>query len=180
MAALCQCLVLIDYPAAVLAVIYGFYDGRGRVFNFAAFTLVLFEGTFVALAVSGGSPSVVVAAVIVFVAVGYSQVRRFRSGSPAAACEAPPGTGSQGDRRFRLEFLPPTGNAQSKAALRGDTYCYMGEFDKAVAEYTEAIRLDPQNAGAYFGRGFAYEKEGDNAKAEEDFAQAKRLGYKEA
>jgi hypothetical protein len=35
---------LFSPPVAVIAVLYGFYDGRGRFANFIAFTLVLFEG----------------------------------------------------------------------------------------------------------------------------------------
>jgi Flp pilus assembly protein TadD len=50
---------------------------------------------------------------------------------------------------------------------------------KAIADYSEAIRLDPQYAKAYSNRGIAYQKNGEKAKAEEDFEQAKKLGYKE-
>ena len=59
-------------------------------------------------------------------------------------------------------------------AMRGE----QGDFDKAIADCTEAIRLDPKWAEAYYDRGSAYEKKGDKAKAEADFAQAKKLGYK--
>ena len=48
-----------------------------------------------------------------------------------------------------------------------------------MVAWAEAVRLDPKNARAYHNRGFAYRKKGDNAKAEADFAQAKKLGYKE-
>jgi hypothetical protein len=65
----------------VIAVLYGFYDGRGRVGNFVAFSLVLFEGTFVACLASGTPLNVLAAAAVIFVAVGYHQLRRFRSGS---------------------------------------------------------------------------------------------------
>jgi len=51
-------------------------------------------------------------------------------------------------------------------------------FDKAIADFNEAIRLDPKDPQAYQNRGIAYEKKGEKAKAEEDFAQAKKLGYK--
>jgi hypothetical protein len=79
--------VLLGYPAAVIAVLYGFYDGRGRVANFVAFTLVLFEGAFVACLASGATVDVLAAAVVIFVAVGYLQVRRFRSGSLSPTVE---------------------------------------------------------------------------------------------
>jgi len=171
--------VVFGYPAAVIAVLYGFYAGRGRVLNFVAFTLVLFEGSLVASAVSEWSPNVVVAAVILFVAVGYYQVRRFRAESLSAICDAGPGAALRGDRRFRSGSLPPIGDARPGAALRGDIYCYMGQYDKAIAACSDAIRLNPKNAEAYFWRGLAYEKKDDKAKAAEDFEQAKRLGYKE-
>ena len=54
-----------------------------------------------------------------------------------------------------------------------------GEYDKAIADFTEAIRLDPKYAKAFFGRASAYERNGEITKADEDFAQAKKLGYKE-
>ena len=53
-----------------------------------------------------------------------------------------------------------------------------GDFDKAIADFTEAIRLDPKDAQSYQNRGVAYGKKGEKAKAEEDFAQAKKLGDK--
>jgi Flp pilus assembly protein TadD len=53
-----------------------------------------------------------------------------------------------------------------------------GEFDKAIADYTEAIRLEPQSVRAFDGRGWCYKQKGDNGKAVADFAQAKKLGYK--
>ena len=35
----------------------------------------------------------------------------------------------------------------------GDAYREKGELDKAIADYTEAIRLEPKDATAYFARG---------------------------
>ena len=61
---------------------------------------------------------------------------------------------------------------------RGNTYLTMGDNDKAIADYCDAIRLNRKYAVAYYNRGIAYERKGDKAKAEEDFAQAKKLGYK--
>jgi tetratricopeptide (TPR) repeat protein len=49
---------------------------------------------------------------------------------------------------------------------------------QAIADYTEAIRLDPKYALAYNNRGNAYEKKGEKLKAAEDFARAKQLGLK--
>ena len=54
----------------------------------------------------------------------------------------------------------------------------MGEQGAAIADYTEAIRLAPDFAQAYFNRGRAYEQAGDHAKAQADFAKAEKLGPK--
>lgn len=53
-----------------------------------------------------------------------------------------------------------------------------GEYEKAIADFIEAIRFDPKHAAAYHFRGYAYSQMGEKAKAEADFAQAKKLGYK--
>jgi tetratricopeptide (TPR) repeat protein len=60
---------------------------------------------------------------------------------------------------------------------RGWSYCQKGEFDKAIADYTEAIRLDPQQAQLRYGRGWSYKKKGAYDKAIADFVQAKKLAY---
>lgn len=53
-----------------------------------------------------------------------------------------------------------------------------GDYDRAIADFTEVIRLDPKNSFAYHDCGLAYQKKGELKKAESDFAEAKRLGYK--
>lgn len=47
----------------------------------------------------------------------------------------------------------------------GRTYLIELSYDKAVIEFTEAIRIDPNNADAYLGLAEAYEKMGDMDKA---------------
>ena len=64
-------------------------------------------------------------------------------------------------------------------ASRGDAYESKNEHEKAVADYTEAIRLDPKLRDPYWGRANAYSKMGEESKAQADFAQAKKLGYQE-
>jgi tetratricopeptide (TPR) repeat protein len=48
-------------------------------------------------------------------------------------------------------------------------------FDKAIADDTRAIQLDPKLAAAYYDRGFVYNSIGDYDKAIADYNQAIRL-----
>jgi len=52
------------------------------------------------------------------------------------------------------------------------------DFDRAIADFTEAIRLKPDCAEAYYCRGTAYGMQGEKDKADADLAEARRLGYK--
>lgn len=36
-----------------------------------------------------------------------------------------------------------------------------GDYEGAIAEYSEAIRLDPRSAETYFSRGFTRRDQGD-------------------
>src|SRR5580698_4847095 len=49
------------------------------------------------------------------------------------------------------------------------------DFEQAVTWFTESIRLKPDDATAYSGRGFAYDRKGDHDKAIADFTEAIRL-----
>jgi tetratricopeptide (TPR) repeat protein len=60
---------------------------------------------------------------------------------------------------------------------RGWDLYQRGLLDEAISNYSEAIRLDPKNADAYYNRALAYQREGKSAQASEDFATAKQLGY---
>ena len=54
-------------------------------------------------------------------------------------------------------------------------YGKKGDHDKAIADFTEAIRLNPKDAEAYYSRGGAYGEKGDYDKAIADFTEAIRL-----
>jgi Flp pilus assembly protein TadD len=45
-------------------------------------------------------------------------------------------------------------------------------YDRAIADFTQAIRLDPNNAKAYRERGLAYNNKGDYDGAIGDCTQA--------
>ncbi len=59
---------------------------------------------------------------------------------------------------------------------RGLCYFNEGDLDRAIADFTEAIRLKPDMAVAYFNRGHAYKENGDKDKAEQDYERARALG----
>jgi tetratricopeptide (TPR) repeat protein len=56
--------------------------------------------------------------------------------------------------------------------FRGFAYENKGEWDRAIADYTKAIALEPKGASAYFSRGLAYETKGDKEKAIADLRKA--------
>ncbi len=47
-------------------------------------------------------------------------------------------------------------NLEAAYTRRGASYGRKGEYDRAIADYTAVIRLDPNNAFAYNNRGTAY------------------------
>ena len=63
---------------------------------------------------------------------------------------------------------------------RGFEYRYKGDLDRAIADYSEAIRLDPKYALTYSHRGFAWRKKGDFDRAIADYSEAVRLDPKYA
>src|ERR1700687_2230729 len=58
---------------------------------------------------------------------------------------------------------------------RGTAYLGKGDNDRAIEDYDQAIRLDPNYANAFNSRGVAYQNKGDNARAIQDYDQAIRL-----
>jgi len=60
---------------------------------------------------------------------------------------------------------------------RGDAALDAGNYDRAIAEFTEAIRLNPNHADAYFKRGNVYLMMGkpDNDRAIAEYTHAIRL-----
>jgi lipoprotein NlpI len=58
---------------------------------------------------------------------------------------------------------------------RGGVYVGKGDYDKAVEDYDQAIRLKPDDASTYNNRGIAYSHKGEYDRAIQDFDQAIRL-----
>ncbi|MFQ5924663.1 MAG: tetratricopeptide repeat protein, partial [Dehalococcoidia bacterium] len=55
-----------------------------------------------------------------------------------------------------------------------------GEFERAIEDLDEAIRLDPRVAMSYGNRGFAYYNLGEFERAIEDYDEAIRLDPQDA
>jgi len=72
----------------------------------------------------------------------------------------------------------PIGNSvdDEKAFLeQGWSYVREGESEKAIADFTQVIALDPNNYQGYLSRGIAVALSGDNQRALGDFNLAKPL-----
>jgi tetratricopeptide (TPR) repeat protein len=75
------------------------------------------------------------------------------------------------------EFIRLSPNSVAAFNERGWSYAKKGDYDRAIADYTEAIRLDPVwSALPYYNRGSAYEKKGELDKALADFREAQNNG----
>jgi tetratricopeptide (TPR) repeat protein len=61
------------------------------------------------------------------------------------------------------------------AAAQGNRDFSSSQFDRAIAEYSEAIRLNPNDAVTYATRGMTYQKKGDYDQAIADFSACIRL-----
>jgi tetratricopeptide (TPR) repeat protein len=54
-------------------------------------------------------------------------------------------------------------------------YDNKGDYDRAIADYNQAIRLDPDYALAYYNRGVAYVNKRDYARARADWEKVLQL-----
>ena len=60
---------------------------------------------------------------------------------------------------------------------KGVEHAKLGQDEEAIADFTEAIRLDPTDARSYQGRALCHERLENTLQADKDFAKAKELGY---
>jgi Tfp pilus assembly protein PilF len=91
--------------------------------------------------------------------------------------QSPPGTVES-----RPRVAPPAQPASREAMTyywRGETDYQIGDFDKAIADCSKAIELDPALAKAYYYRGRAFNGKGDFEKAIADYSKAIELDPKD-
>jgi tetratricopeptide (TPR) repeat protein len=61
---------------------------------------------------------------------------------------------------------------------RGTAWIGKKEYENAIKDYTEAIRLRPNDATIYNNRGWAFARAGDDEKAQSDYTEAIRIDPK--
>jgi len=55
---------------------------------------------------------------------------------------------------------------------RGSANWFKGNYDRAIADFTKQIEIEPNNPEAYRGRSLAYADKRDNASALADYNKA--------
>ena len=70
---------------------------------------------------------------------------------------------------------PPGAEFCARLLLRGLAWRARKEPDKAIADFSDAIRLEPKDAGDFNNRGLVWEEKRDYDKAIADFDAAIRL-----
>ncbi len=71
-----------------------------------------------------------------------------------------------------IEMEQPLTETAEVYLEHGLSYAATGDYDRAIADYDQAIRLDPQLAAAYYNRAAAYQDKGDMDRAIADYSEA--------
>ncbi len=97
-----------------------------------------------------------------------------------AVVELPPLLLAKNETPSPLPASDPSADGVRRILSRALEYWGKGDFDSAIADYTQVIRLDPKNAGAYSLRGMVYQAKGDYESCIADHTEAIRLEPKKA
>jgi tetratricopeptide (TPR) repeat protein len=98
-------------------------------------------------------------------------------------CSFDLGSFSSGSDKQEAAKAAPAGAAVSQAqgyATHAQMLAKSGKTEEALAEFNQAIILDPNNAEALYGRGLLYQGEKQDAQAIEDFTAANGLKPQQA
>jgi len=93
----------------------------------------------------------------------------------AAKAEAERQAAAKAEEERRKQAEAETRTRSSALVSQSATEIENRAFDRAIATASEAIRLDPKNAIAFYNRGFAYWRKGDDDRAIADFSETIRL-----
>jgi len=97
---------------------------------------------------------------------------RFRSASTAS----PTATTASAIPRTTATPISLSGCSSALECINtGHDYSQSGDYSKSLQYLTEAIRIDPNYAAAYYARGLAYNNLGEYEKAIEDYTEAIRI-----
>jgi tetratricopeptide (TPR) repeat protein len=66
-------------------------------------------------------------------------------------------------------------NLAAAFTIRGRAYRAKGDYGRAIADYTDAIRIEPNYVLAFYSRGVAYFNKGDYGRAIADYTESLRL-----
>jgi tetratricopeptide (TPR) repeat protein len=77
------------------------------------------------------------------------------------------------------EIIGHGGNVAWAYYNRGNAHRAKGENDRAIADYTRAIEINPKHANAFISRGMAYHAKGENDRAIADYTMAIVLNPKD-
>ena len=64
-----------------------------------------------------------------------------------------------------IALVKPAGLEEARAGLDGDVAARRGDYDRAIADHTEAIRVDPAYANGFYNRGLTYSRKSDHQRA---------------
>ena len=63
---------------------------------------------------------------------------------------------------------------------RGISYARKGQYDRAIADYDQAIKINPRDAMVYYNRGLAYHNKGQYDRAIADYTKAIEINPRDA
>jgi hypothetical protein len=92
-----------------------------------------------------------------------------------AAVELPPLLLAKNETPSPLPASDPAADGVRRILSRAPAHIDAGDYDSAIADYTEVIRLDPKNANGYFGRAWAYRAKREYDSAIADYSEVIRL-----